>query len=169
MRLRPNYGRLVRIVEVGIERTQLISSRWSFKSGSSRPVAILRFFTTTYRLRGLKLQVANASFLESQFQTFADPSAVIHHGQHRARSGTTAMRRERLLRSASPLTACLQRVTAHSTRDHDTSGSFWVGCSSIAAGCSVSDGIFLSCQPSTGQPAGRDRMQAVCENKSTAR
>ena len=29
-----------------------------------------------------KLPIANGSFLEAQFQCFADQSAVIHHGQH---------------------------------------------------------------------------------------
>lgn len=33
------------------------------------------------------LPIANGSFLEAQFQFFADPSAVIHHGQYRARGG----------------------------------------------------------------------------------
>jgi hypothetical protein len=33
-----------------------------------------------------KLPIANGSFLEAQFQSFDDPSAVIHHGQHRAQN-----------------------------------------------------------------------------------
>jgi hypothetical protein len=32
------------------------------------------------------LPITNGSFLEAQFQSFADPLAVIHHGQHRAQS-----------------------------------------------------------------------------------
>jgi len=36
-----------------------------------------------------KLPIANGSFLEAQFKSFADPSAVIHDGQHRALCGHT--------------------------------------------------------------------------------
>jgi hypothetical protein len=34
-----------------------------------------------------RLPIANGSFMEAQFQSFADPLAVIHLGQHRALSG----------------------------------------------------------------------------------
>lgn len=33
-----------------------------------------------------KLPGAKGSFMEAQFQSFSDPSAVIHHSQHRAQS-----------------------------------------------------------------------------------
>lgn len=45
-------------------------------------------FSRQRRLRGRKLPIPNGSFLEAQFQSLADPSAVIHHGQHRPHCGS---------------------------------------------------------------------------------
>jgi hypothetical protein len=46
-----------------------------------------------------KRLIANGSFVEAQFQSYADPSALIHHGQHRAPCCRSIFSRQRRLRS----------------------------------------------------------------------
>jgi hypothetical protein len=41
-----------------------------------------------------KLPIPNCSFLEAQFQSFTDPSALIHNGQHRSQPGQSPITSE---------------------------------------------------------------------------